>query len=154
MRCLSRKAAKSLQILERHAGAERHHPAKSDDPRHRPVGRQCHARNADRARRLVCRRRRPNSSKRFNSKYSGAYGSKPPRIASLAYDAVSLATGLARKGDFSSAAITDAGGFQGQNGLFRFRSDGLIERGLAILEMTSDGPQVVAQPPNRFGAGF
>ena len=67
---------------------------------------------------------------------------------------MSLVTGLARKGDFSSTAITDAGGFQGQNGLFRFRSDGLIERGLAILEMTSDGPHVVAQPPNRFGAGF
>jgi ABC-type branched-subunit amino acid transport system substrate-binding protein len=90
----------------------------------------------------------------FNSKYSGVYGSEPPRIASLAYDAVSLAAGLARKGDFSTAAITDAGGFQGQNGLFRFRQDGLIERGLAILEMTSGGPQVVAQPPSRFGAGF
>jgi hypothetical protein len=90
----------------------------------------------------------------FNSKYSGAYGSSPPRIASLAYDAVSLASGLARKGDFSTAAITDAAGFQGQNGLFRFRQDGLIERGLAILEMTSNGPQVVAHPPSRFGAGF
>ena len=96
----------------------------------------------------------PELVETFNSKYSSAYGSQPPRIASLAYDAVSLATGLARKGDFSSAAITEAGGFQGQNGLFRFRSDGLIERGLAILEMTPGGPQVLAQPPNRFGAGF
>ncbi|MGE3875578.1 MAG: penicillin-binding protein activator [Parvibaculaceae bacterium] len=90
----------------------------------------------------------------FNRKYSSAYGSNPPRIASLAYDAVSLASGLAHKGDFSASAITDAGGFQGQNGLFRFRQDGLIERNLAILEMTSSGPQVVAQPPSRFGAGF
>ena len=96
----------------------------------------------------------PELVERFNSKYSGAYGSNPPRIASLAYDAVSLAAGLARQGDFSSAAITNSAGFQGQNGLFRFRSDGLIERGLSILEMTSNGPQVVAQPPSRFGAGF
>lgn len=96
----------------------------------------------------------PDLVDRFNSKYSGAYGSNPPRIASLAYDAVSLASGLARKGDFSASAITDAGGFQGQNGLFRFRQNGLIERGLAILEMTSNGPQVLAQPPSRFGAGF
>ncbi|MGE4249061.1 MAG: penicillin-binding protein activator [Parvibaculaceae bacterium] len=96
----------------------------------------------------------PDLVERFNSKYSGAYGANPPRIASLAYDAVSLASGLARKGDFSAAAITDAGGFQGQNGLFRFRKDGLIERGLAILEMTAGGPQVVAEPPSRFGAGF
>ena len=96
----------------------------------------------------------PELVERFNSKYSGVYGSNPPRIASLAYDAVSLAAGLARQGDFSSAAITNSAGFQGQNGLFRFRSTGLIERGLSILEMTSNGPQVVAQPPSRFGAGF
>lgn len=96
----------------------------------------------------------PDMVQRFNSKYSGVYGSNPPRIASLAYDAVSLAAGLARTGDFSSAAITNSGGFQGQNGLFRFRSNGLIERGLSILEMTPNGPQVVAQSPSRFGAGF
>ncbi len=96
----------------------------------------------------------PDLVERFNSKYSGAYGSSPPRIASLAYDAVSLASGLARKGDFSASAITDSSGFQGQNGLFRFRQNGLIERGLAILEMSASGPQVVAQPPSRFGAGF
>lgn len=96
----------------------------------------------------------PELVQRFDRKYAGVYGSNPPRIASLAYDAVSLASGLAHKGDFSASAITDAGGYQGQNGLFRFRQDGLIERGLAILEMTSNGPQVVAQPPTRFGAGF
>jgi branched-chain amino acid transport system substrate-binding protein len=96
----------------------------------------------------------PELVERFSSKYSGVYGSRPPRIASLAYDAVSLAAGLARQGDFSSAAITNSGGFQGQNGLFRFRSNGLIERGLSILEMTANGPQIVAQPPSRFGAGF
>lgn len=96
----------------------------------------------------------PDMVQRFDSKYSGVYGSNPPRIASLAYDAVSLAAGLARKGDFSSTAITDAGGFQGQNGLFRFRSNGVIERSLSILEMTPNGPQVVAQSPSRFGAGF
>jgi branched-chain amino acid transport system substrate-binding protein len=96
----------------------------------------------------------PDMVQRFDSKYSNVYGGNPPRIASLAYDAVSLAAGLARKGDFSSGAITDAGGYQGQNGLFRFRSNGLIERGLSILEMTPSGPQVVAQAPSRFGAGF
>ncbi|WP_162914011.1 penicillin-binding protein activator [Taklimakanibacter lacteus] len=96
----------------------------------------------------------PDMVERFNSKYSGVYGSRPPRIASLAYDAVSLAAGLARSGDFSSAAITSSGGFQGQNGLFRFRSNGLIERGLSILQMTPSGPEVVAQAPSRFGAGY
>lgn len=96
----------------------------------------------------------PDMVERFESRYSSTYGGKPPRIASLAYDAVSLAMGLAKQGSFDSAAITVNDGFQGQNGLFRFRRDGRIERGLAILEITSSGPQVVAEAPRRFGEGY
>jgi ABC-type branched-subunit amino acid transport system substrate-binding protein len=89
----------------------------------------------------------------YESKYSSSYGVKPPRIASLAYDAVSLAINLSKSGDFSAGAIANPSGFQGQNGLFRFRSNGLIQRGLSILEMTSSGPQVIAPAPERFGSG-
>jgi branched-chain amino acid transport system substrate-binding protein len=94
----------------------------------------------------------PDLVQRFEQRYLSTYGSKPPRIASLAYDGVSLAIGLAKRGDFSARAITGSEGFQGQNGLFRFRDDGLIERGLSILQMTPSGPQVVEQAPSRFGA--
>jgi ABC-type branched-subunit amino acid transport system substrate-binding protein len=96
----------------------------------------------------------PELVQRFDDKYSSAYGSNPPRIASLAYDAVSLAAGLARQGDFSATAITATSGFQGQNGIFRFRENGLIERGLSILQMTPNGPEVVAPSPSRFGADY
>lgn len=96
----------------------------------------------------------PDAVRQFEGRYQSTYGSKPPRIASLAYDAVSLAAGLAKRGDFSAAAITSPEGFQGQNGLFRFRQSGLIERGLAILQVTTSGPEVVAAAPRRFGAGF
>jgi ABC-type branched-subunit amino acid transport system substrate-binding protein len=95
----------------------------------------------------------PDLVARFESKYSSSYGGKPPRIASLAYDAVSLATNLARSGDFSASAIANPDGFQGQNGIFRFRQNGLIQRGLSILEMTSSGPQVIAPAPERFAGG-
>lgn len=96
------------------------------------------------------------SLSRFQQRYGQAYGSQPPRIASLAYDAVSLAIILARdSGDrFSTARLTDPEGFQGINGLFRFRPNGLVERGLAILEVTPGGPRTVAPAPDRFGAGF
>jgi branched-chain amino acid transport system substrate-binding protein len=94
----------------------------------------------------------PDLVQRFEQRYSATYGAKPPRIASLAYDGVSLALGLAKRGGFSASAITSSDGFQGQNGLFRFRDDGLIERGLSILQMTPSGPQVVEQAPSRFGA--
>jgi branched-chain amino acid transport system substrate-binding protein len=94
---------------------------------------------------------------RFQQRYGQAYGSQPPRIASLAYDAVSLAIIMARGSSsdrFSTARLTDPEGFQGINGLFRFRPNGQVERGLAILEVTSGGPRVVAPAPDRFGAGF
>jgi branched-chain amino acid transport system substrate-binding protein len=96
----------------------------------------------------------PEMVERFASRYSSTYGGKPPRIASLAYDAVSLAMGLAKQGSFEASAITSSDGFQGQNGLFRFRKDGRIERGLAILEITSSGSQVVAEAPSRFSEGY
>jgi branched-chain amino acid transport system substrate-binding protein len=95
--------------------------------------------------------------RRFQDRYSQTYRSQPPRIASLAYDAVSLAIILGRDSHpqrFSTAKFTDPEGFQGINGLFRFRPNGLVERGLAILEVTPSGPRVIAPAPERFGAGF
>jgi branched-chain amino acid transport system substrate-binding protein len=95
----------------------------------------------------------PDLQKNFESKYASAHGSNPPRIASLAYDATFLAINLAKSGGtFSAATITNADGFKGQNGLFRFRQNGLIERGLSILEMTPQGPRVILPAPSRFGA--
>ena len=95
--------------------------------------------------------------RRFEDRYRQTYFSSPPRIASLAYDAVSLAIILGRDSPsnrFSTEKITNPEGFQGVNGLFRFRPNGLVERGLAILEVTATGPRVIAPAPERFGAGF
>ncbi len=92
----------------------------------------------------------PRLVNHFANKYRQTYGSTPPRLASLAYDATSLAIALKRYGGFNDAAITNPEGFQGMNGLFRFRRNGLIERGLAILKVTPTGPVVVAPAPARF----
>lgn len=99
----------------------------------------------------------PDLVRRFEQRYSQAYGSIPPRLASLAYDAVSLAIILGRDAPgerFAAEKITNPEGFQGINGLFRFRPNGVSERGLAILEVTPTGPRVVAPAPQRFGFGF
>jgi hypothetical protein len=53
---------------------------------------------------------------------------------------------------FSATSITNPEGFQGINGLFRFRENGIIERGLSVLEVTSSGVKVVAPAPSRFGS--
>lgn len=101
----------------------------------------------------------PEMVSRFEQRYQSTYGgSAPPRVASLAYDAVSLAIIMAKAGGakpFTSEKITNPEGYHGVNGLFRFRHDGRIERGLAILEVTPAGPQVIQPAPTRFtGAAF
>ncbi len=96
----------------------------------------------------------PRLVSHFANRYKQTYGNTPPRLASLAYDATSLAIALKRLGGFNHANITNREGFQGMNGLFRFRNNGLVERGLAILKVTPTGPQVVAPAPPRFSAGY
>jgi ABC-type branched-subunit amino acid transport system substrate-binding protein len=74
----------------------------------------------------------------FAGRYQQRFNSAPTRTATLAYDAVSLAAALARtQGSqrFSEAVLTNASGFAGADGVFRFRPDGQVDRGLAVLEL-------------------
>ncbi|MFO1088651.1 MAG: penicillin-binding protein activator [Hyphomicrobiales bacterium] len=99
----------------------------------------------------------PDLVARFDQQYRSTYGGSPPRLASLAYDAVNLAVQLAKypAGQrFTDARITTPEGFNGVNGLYRFRSNGRIERSLSILEVTSGGPRVLAPAPQKFSAGY
>jgi branched-chain amino acid transport system substrate-binding protein len=91
----------------------------------------------------------------FAAHFKSVYNAAPPRIATLAYDAVSLAALLShgRPYDrFTAAALTDPNGFAGVDGIFRFRDDGSAERGLAILQVTPDGFDVVDPAPKEFPA--
>ncbi|MEJ2228658.1 MAG: penicillin-binding protein activator [Alphaproteobacteria bacterium] len=89
----------------------------------------------------------------FTKRYVETYDSVPPRLSSLAYDAVSLAVALSSnpKGSrFTSSKLTRPSGFNGIDGLFRLRSDGTSERGFAVLEVQRFGNQVIAPAPNSF----
>ncbi len=95
----------------------------------------------------------PAAAAAFDQRYASTYGRKPPRIASLAYDAVALAAILAGDGatpDYSAAALSDASGFAGTGGIFRFGADGVVERGLAVLEVEPRGLKVVGAAPATF----
>ncbi len=86
----------------------------------------------------------------FSQKYAKSYGQAPPRIASLAYDAIGVAIALSAGSDgprFSAAALTRASGFTGVDGAFRLLSDGTTDRALAILEVQKFGASVVDAPP-------
>lgn len=93
----------------------------------------------------------PRLRTRFEHRYFTTYGTQPPRIASLAYDATALAVVLAKSGrGFGRDALTNPNGFAGIDGIFRFNSRGLTERGLAILEINNGAASVVHDAPQRF----
>lgn len=89
----------------------------------------------------------------FVQRYSGSYNVMPPRLASVAYDAVSLVVSLANGAPgqrFSDANLTRASGFAGIDGLFRLKSNGRLERGLAVLEVGKFGTVVADAAPTSF----
>lgn len=100
----------------------------------------------------------PNGDAAFNGEYKSSYGAAPPALASLAYDALSLVALLApgpAYHRFTQAALMDPDGFAGVDGIFRFTPDGTSERGLAVLEVTADGFNVVSPAPKTFqGSGL
>jgi ABC-type branched-subunit amino acid transport system substrate-binding protein len=89
----------------------------------------------------------------FEAHYASVFNTQPTRLASLGYDAVALATLLSRNGGargFTRNAIENREGFAGSDGLFRFHSDGAIERGLAIMEVRANDAGVLDPAPRRF----
>jgi ABC-type branched-subunit amino acid transport system substrate-binding protein len=94
----------------------------------------------------------PRGWTEFAQRYAKSYGQAPPRIASLAHDAVSLAIALSSGTDgrgFDAGALTRPGGFTGIDGVYRLLPDGSTERALAILEVQKFGAGIVDA-----GSGF
>jgi len=90
----------------------------------------------------------------FAGRYKSKYGQDPVRTATLAYDATALVAALVKTqggARFTDDVLTNASGFAGIDGIFRFRQDGTNERGLAILKVTPGGGQVVSPAPKSFG---
>lgn len=92
----------------------------------------------------------PDGRSDFEAKYRQAFGAKPPRLASLGYDAAALAAVLAQRGAVSSADLMNPMGFAGIDGLFRFLPDGTSERGLAVLEVARGAHRIQASAPSGF----
>lgn len=93
----------------------------------------------------------------FEQKYETLYGAKPPRLSTLSYDATALAAILAIKGlretgrpAYDIQSIMNPNGFAGLDGIFRFRTDRLVERGLAIMEIKDGQVNVIDPAPNTF----
>ena len=88
-------------------------------------------------------------------RYRSRYRQDPPRPAALAYDAVTLVAALAKAQGpqrITNEVLTNPSGFAGIDGVFRFRSDGTNQRGLAVLRVTRSGGEVVTPASRTFSA--
>jgi branched-chain amino acid transport system substrate-binding protein len=114
----------------------------------------------------------PGARRAFETLYHKTYGATPPRLASLAYDATALAAVLTRargpaaqlaagpapgapaatafQSVFTLDALTAANGFSGVDGIFRLLPSGLVERGLAVMEVRNRRFVVVSPAPATF----
>lgn len=97
----------------------------------------------------------PGARGTFGTDYQKTFGSTPPRLATLAYDAAALAAvlGQAEGGpDYTHETLASPNGYWGRDGIFRLRPDGTTERGLAVLEITRRASRVIDPAPETFQA--
>ncbi len=87
----------------------------------------------------------------FSERFARTFGQAPPRIASLAYDAVGIAVALASAGEpghrYTAANLQRPNGFAGVDGTIRLHPNGLPERSLAVLEVQEFGTNVADPAP-------
>ena len=88
---------------------------------------------------------------KFLSDYEKIFTEEPSRLASLAYDAVTISD-LVTKNSSSTLIenIERIQGFYGIDGLVRFGSDGIPERGLAIYKIENGRFKVISPAPESF----
>ncbi len=86
----------------------------------------------------------------FAEKYRKTFGTVPPRLATLSYDAMSMALTLAATSGparFSAAALTNPQGFVVSDGIVRLTANGLSTRNLAVLEIEKTRTVVIDAAP-------
>ncbi len=100
----------------------------------------------------------PALYQQFQNRYQAAYGEAPHPIAGLAYDGIAAIGALVKRGNsgaLTAQALTQASGFVGVSGIFRLRSDGSNERGLAVAQIRNNQVVIIDAAPRSFGgAGF
>ena len=88
----------------------------------------------------------------FEAAYTAKYGSPPPGLADVAYDAAAIGRVLAAEGKFSVDALCRPEGFAGVDGVFALQTDGTVHRGLALFQIDRGGPGMIEPAPGSVGA--
>lgn len=100
----------------------------------------------------------PGLAQQFLSRYQAANGAAPHATAGLAYDGIAAIGALVKQGGpgaLNANGLTQGAGFVGVNGIFRFLSSGVNQRGLAVAQIVNQQVTIVDPAPRAFGgAGF
>lgn len=100
----------------------------------------------------------PSLAQQFLSRYQTANGAAPHATAGLAYDGIAAIGALIKQGGpgaLTATGLTQGAGFVGVNGIFRFLSNGVNERGLAVAQIVNQQVTIIDAAPRAFGgAGF
>lgn len=94
----------------------------------------------------------PQDSRYFKQSFERNYDRAPASLSSLGYDATALAIQFLSDGEIRRSELLEQEGFRGLNGLFRFREDGTVERGLAVMRIRPNGPQLMESAPSSFAS--
>lgn len=94
----------------------------------------------------------------FERSYYRSFNKFPPRIASIVYDLTSATAEIAtRKGDrdikisdFTTFENPPKNGFEGIDGLFRFLPNGIVQRNLAVLQVSNGKFETAEKPIEMF----
>ena len=95
----------------------------------------------------------PASRQRFDARYEGAFGERPPRLAGVAYDAAGVAARVVLTPRGQTGPNTGEV-FDGVDGPVRLQPDGVVQRGLALFAVEPSGePRMVERAPTPGAAG-
>jgi len=95
----------------------------------------------------------PASRNRFDARYEGAFGQRPPRLAGVAYDAAGVAARvvLTPRGQ---AGPNTGEVFDGVDGPVRLQPEGRVQRGLALFAIEPSGEaRMLERAPQPGAAG-
>ena len=91
---------------------------------------------------------------RFSERFRTVHGKEPTVTAGLGYDSIGLVAELLRRNPsapFAKSAIESRGGFIGSTGIFRFESNGRLQRALVVNRIENKKPVLISPAPQNFG---
>ena len=94
----------------------------------------------------------PAAAADFVSRYELAFGSLPPPLAAVAFDAGGIARLATQAGGIDASALTNPAGFGGADGVLALQPDGSVRRGLAVYRVRPGGAQIIRPAPQALPA--